>query len=129
MMECRACGNKEAYHVRTIYDEGQLWDSCNKCSQIGAGQSNPDVYWPGHEYKSENLCDTNGNPILLRSRQHKAQVMKELGVSEAGDRIHGAPYTPSEGWIKDTRDYRRKQFDKERPKLRQIYKDWRSRQS
>jgi len=50
----------------------------------------PDVYWPGHEHYNENLTDNMGNPILLKSRRHKAEALKMMGVTETGDRVRGA---------------------------------------
>lgn len=51
----------------------------------------PDVYWPGHIHKDANIVDNMGNEILLESRQHKATLMRERGMREANDRVHGGP--------------------------------------
>lgn len=84
-----ACGNKVATKMRIRFDaKGMKHENCNHCGEVGSAYV-PDVYWPGHAYTSENITDKMGNPILLESRQHKARVMKEQGMVEAGDRYHG----------------------------------------
>ena len=88
-MICVNCGNKCASRIRIRFDKkiGKL-EECERCGTVGSAGV-PDVYWPGHAYKSENITDRMGNPILLESRQHKANVMREQGISECGDRSHG----------------------------------------
>lgn len=123
-MICNSCGNKEAYHVRTIYDDGEMIDCCNDCarlSSISAGV--PDVYLGHVGQKFANLTDKLGNPIEIRSKRHKKEVMDSIGVSEAGDRVNGAPYG-SKDWISGSRDVRRKQFENERPRIREALKRW-----
>lgn len=73
--------------------------------------------------KFENLCDDMGRPYEITSKRQKKQVMDRLGVSEAGDRVNGAPYG-SKTWIEGTREFRRKQFDNERPKIRETLRQW-----
>lgn len=51
--------------------------------------------------------------------------MKELGVTEVGDRIAGAPASSANGsWAERTREYRKKNFAEDRPKLQKVYKEW-----
>ena len=88
MAHCRNCGNTSAYHLKTIFiKEGRI-DSCNACG-LSVSTWFPDVYWPGHSYKSENITDEIGIPILLESKRHKATLMRQQGMTEAGDRVHG----------------------------------------
>jgi len=88
-LSCRGCGNSAAYRVQARMIENKIIDICDRCGDVGSAHV-PDVYWPGHAYKSENITDANGNPILLTSRRHKAEVMREQGLSEAGDKYHGS---------------------------------------
>lgn len=88
-LSCRGCGNDKAYRVSVRLIGGTYTDICNRCGSVGSTYV-PDVYWPGQAYKSENITDKNGNPILLTSRRHKAEVMREQGIVEAGDRYHGS---------------------------------------
>lgn len=87
-MRCGSCHN-DSYAVMTRAIDGKLHDFCVKCNAEFRKNTVPDVYWPGHQHTNENLTDSMGNPILLRSRRHKAAVMRELGVREVGDRIRG----------------------------------------
>ena len=93
-MTCEGCGNKEAYHVVSRYDRATgLFDSiCDRCggSERGEMPVHSDVYWPGHPHYNRNICDKMGRPIFLESREHKARIMKEQGIREAGDSIRGA---------------------------------------
>lgn len=92
-MTCGSCQNAQAYQLTYHYSGGEMLSHCEKCGSQASGT--PDVYWPGHEYTSPNLCDPKtGEPILLRSKGHKAMVMKTLGVREAGDFIRGARILP-----------------------------------
>lgn len=62
---------------------------CKSCRTPSPGV--PDVYWDG---KPEiNLADDEhtGKPRVFLSKGQKAAYLKEKGLSEAGDRIHGAP--------------------------------------
>lgn len=88
MSECANCGNKHAHRWRVSYGKDGRTESCDACGNIGSVYL-PDVYWPGRTYTSENICDANGRPIPLESRGHKARVMNEMGIQEAGDRYHG----------------------------------------
>lgn len=123
-MICNTCGNQEAYHVRTIYEAGELYDSCNSCGGFsGLSAGVPDVYLGRTGQKFQNLTDKMGNPIEITSKRHKKEVMDSLGVSEAGDRVNGAPYG-SKDWISGSRDVRQKEFEKQRPIIRETWKRW-----
>lgn len=86
-MKCGGCGNEGAYHLTGWMQDGVYAEVCNKCrpSDKGVDVNVPDVFWPGQEHYNPNLCDGMGRPILLRSRRHKAEVMRKLQVQEAGD--------------------------------------------
>lgn len=110
---CRACG-RASTHIRTIVQGNDLIDQCDhpECGNLSAIDGGiPDVFWNGRPYYSEAL------EVEFTSRSQKARVMKERGVSELGSQKLG-----EKNWIEGTRDYRRKQFDKDRPVIREIYK-------
>lgn len=85
-MTCSGCGNKDAHRI----SYSAKGESCNSC-----GASNnfkfSDVYFKGPGIEP-NLADPNKTQMgtMIYSREHKARVMKELGVKESGDRVHGA---------------------------------------
>lgn len=102
-LECDGCGNKLAYKISMFRtDEGDFSSWCDKCGSVGSTWT-PDVYWPGHAYASEHVTDTMGNPITFESRRHKAEVMRQQGISEAGDMHHGSRYVPQAPQKKDSR--------------------------
>jgi hypothetical protein len=64
-------------------------ESCNNCGTHSVSFI-PDVYWPGHTHTNPNITDNMGREIELTSRSQKARIMREKGLSEAGDRYHGS---------------------------------------
>lgn len=63
--------------------------TCHYCEKI-TSPSCPDVYFRS-EYFEPNLAnDKNPQGQWIRSKTHKAQIMKELNVRESNDRQHGA---------------------------------------
>ena len=67
-------------------------ESCDKCGGVGMSPFKfSDVYFkaPGFE---PHLADPEKSPKgnFVRSREHKAQLMREIGVKETGDKVHGA---------------------------------------
>ena len=124
MMNCRNCLAQDAYHVRTIYADGQVYDVCNKCGDLRMDSAAiHDVYLARPGQKFENLCDNMGRPYEIQSKRHKKEIMDRMGVSEAGDRVAGAPYVPK-NWIEGSREWRGKQFEKDRPQIREVYKQY-----
>ena len=94
-MICTHCGSKAAFVIFVKYDpkKGRI-DSCNRCSNTSVGTLH-DVYWPGGSHYNDNICDAKtGKPIELTSRGQKARVMREQGLSEAGDFYHGSRCQP-----------------------------------
>lgn len=126
-MICRNCNNQNAWHSISRYDtQTEEWiDCCDGCGLEGGGAVVPDVYLPRIGQKFANLCDRMGKPYEIVSKRHKKEVMDKLGVSEAGDRVNGAP-SGGKSWIEGSRPYRAKQFDRiDRPMIREQYRIWR----
>lgn len=122
-MTCNTCGNMKAYHIRSAWDGERLRDFCDAatCGNLDmAGAGIPDVYLPRGGMKFANLCDDMGRPYEITSKRQKAEVMRKLGVSEAGDRVQGAPYGGKD-WTEGTREHRRKSFEKDRATVREVY--------
>lgn len=114
MMICKGC-HQEAYQVHGWYDKETGYNEvCNACGNLYSSDASiPDVFWNGKPYYSEALgCE-------FTSRSQKARVMKEQGVSELGSQRLG-----SKGWVEGSREYRRKQFSKDRPSIRESFKRW-----
>lgn len=124
-MNCRNCGNEKAWHTVSRYDSAaEEWtDCCDGCGLEGGGDVIPDVYLGRLGQKFANLCDDMGRPIEIQSKRHKKEVMDRLGVSEAGGTINGARYG-SKTWIEGSREYRKKQFEKDRPVIRETLRRW-----
>lgn len=122
-MTCQNCGNEKAWHVVSAYDpkKGIVSDCCDQCGLEGAGDGIPDVYLARVGQTFANLTDKMGQPIAIQSKRHKKEVMASLGVSEAGDNVNGAPFG-TKSWIDGSRSWRKKQFDKDRPSIREAYR-------
>lgn len=122
-MNCRNCNNESAWHVLTTIDDEtkELTDCCDRCGLEGGGEAIPDVFLNRAGQRFQNLCDEMGTPYEITSRKQKKEIMDRLGVSEAGDRVNGAPFG-TKTWIEGSRPYRKKQFDKDRPAIREAYR-------
>lgn len=122
-MICKTCGNQEAWHVVSAFDTqaDSIVDCCDACGLEGAGAGVPDVYLARTGQTFANLCDETGRPYEITSKRHKKEVMDRLGVSEAGDRMNGAPFG-TKSWVEGSRAWRKKQFDKDRPAIREMYR-------
>jgi hypothetical protein len=117
---CRTCG-QEASHIRTIIENGEAVDMCDRpdCGNIGMmGTGVPDVYFRKSGQTFEALCDEAGKPIPIMSKRHKKEVMDKLGVRECPERLSGKT------WMEGTRETRRRSFDKDRPKIREVYRQY-----
>ncbi len=112
---CRGCG-RESIHIRTMFDGEEIRDMCDhpSCGNLHMIDSGvPDVFWNGRPYFSEALdCE-------FTSRSQKARVMKEKGVSELGNTKIG-----EKNWIEGSREARKKEFDRERPVIRETLQRW-----
>lgn len=118
---CSNCDSLTWYEMRTVFEDLKPYDWCNDCPDPVKVGSIPDVYLKHIGQTFENLTDAMGKPIPIQSKQHKKEVMEKLGVREAGDRINGAPFG-TKTWVDGTREWRKKQFEKERPMIRETYK-------
>lgn len=93
-MLCNGCGNLEAYRLRVA--DG--FECCDSCGSLPSARHS-DVYFR-EPYLDPNLVTRDGFKTMERkngqegvwvsSREHKARLMKERGVVEAGDKQHGA---------------------------------------
>lgn len=104
--------------MRTFIEFGIAYDKCSECSDIRS-EGMPDVYLPRSGMTFQALCDKMGNPIPIQSKRHKKQVMDELGLREHPDRLSG-----NTNWIDGSRDYRKRQFEKDRPMIRETLNRW-----
>ena len=92
-MVCNGCGNSNATIWQLIVTKKYgRQEKCDKCG-IVSSPVHSDVYWGG-QHTNPNITDEHGTPIFLESREHKARIMREKGIIEAGDKVHGAPYLP-----------------------------------
>ena len=85
-MHCDFCNNNEAHRL-SYSNQGM---SCDKCGD-GGSMKFADVYFK-EPYFDPMLADPKKSPngTQITSRSHKAAVMRELGVTEAGDKRHGS---------------------------------------
>lgn len=94
-MHCDGCGNDKAWviHKKKEKFTGIIYEECNRCfdSEIS---STPDVYFRT-PYWDENLSDFDdpsydpARGTFIRSKQHKAYVLKKCNLQEDGDKKHG----------------------------------------
>jgi len=90
-MKCNNCGNENAYHLKARWNtkENKFEELCDTCGRLDS-YALPDVYFR-EPYWDEHLADeTNPNGHWISSKGAKREVMRKLGLNEAGDRIHGA---------------------------------------
>ncbi len=87
-MVCNGCGNKAAYRV-SFSSAGESCDRCGAASMNSFRFSDVFFQKPGFE---PHLADPEKSPkgTFVRSREHKAMLMRTLGVREVGDKVHGA---------------------------------------
>lgn len=88
-MTCDSCNNTEA--VRLSYSGGK--ETCDRCGSVPKFKFS-DVFFPagsGPRFET-NLAHPDKSPLgsMVYSREHKAQLMRDLGVRESGDKVHGA---------------------------------------
>lgn len=89
---CNSCEKDKDYSSFSLlliekWGEG-IKRYCRECRTPKAGV--PDVFWDGKP--EPNLAnDENGNERVFFSKGQKAAYLKERGLQEAGDRVHGAP--------------------------------------
>lgn len=111
MMICAGC-NQESHQIHGWLENGVYQEVCDKCGGLSSmNASVPDVFWNGRPYYSEALG------VEFTSRSQKARVMKEKHVTELGNEK-----LPMKNWVEGSRDYRKRQFEKDRPKIQETYK-------
>lgn len=109
---CRGCGNENWTAMRSVVsDEGGMIDECDRCGSFQAGTV-PDVFF-NQPYYSKAL------DVEFTSKAQKAAYLKEHGLSEAGDMKFG-----KQSWVDGTRAHRRAQFEKDRPMIREVYRQY-----
>lgn len=87
-MKCGGCGNEDAYRFSLV----KGIEKCNACDPSGISSFKfSDVYFKGPGFEP-HLADPDKSPKgnFVTSREHKAALMRDLGVRETGDRVHGA---------------------------------------
>lgn len=95
-MTCSGCGNANAWviHPKKEKLSGRVFEECNVCFDTSISHT-PDVYFRV-PYWDENLNDYDDpgydpkRGTFIRSKQHKAYVLKKCGLREDGDARHGA---------------------------------------
>lgn len=85
-MICSGCGNQEAYQWRM----NKYGESCNKCANFIVNTFDVFFKEPSFEEHLADLKHPQGQWVT--SKSHKARLMKEQGVREAGDRTHGSRF-------------------------------------
>jgi hypothetical protein len=95
-MICHGCGNDQAWvvHPKKERSTGRVHEECNRCFDASIPNT-PDVYFRV-PYWDENLCDLDDpsydptRGTFIRSKAHKAYVLKKCGLREDGDTRAGA---------------------------------------
>ncbi len=91
---CDNCGAESHHFYRVCFTlKGERYSECSECSNRATPSLSPDVYFDkskGAFQTDPNLCDRRTGPIPFSSKREKAQIMKRLGVREAGDKEHGS---------------------------------------
>lgn len=90
--ECSGCKAADGFVFWRIDGANNCFVYCRGC-YYGSGPSVPDVYLgkgSGVQYE-ENIADPKtGQPIPFYDKTSKLAAMKQAGVKEVGDRVHGA---------------------------------------
>lgn len=50
----------------------------------------PDVYFAGEGIEPNLATESAPLGVFVHSKRHKAEIMRRQGISECGDRVHGA---------------------------------------
>lgn len=90
-MKCNNCGNTKATRWHSKWQNGQMSETCDKCSDLGY-ITRPDVYFR-EPYLDPNLAKPYSriekDGVWVTSKSHKARLMKEQGLRELGASVHG----------------------------------------
>jgi hypothetical protein len=97
-MKCNGCGvdNEKVWAVHPKKEKftGRVFEECNLCFD-SCIPARPDIYFR-EPYWDENLGDLDDpsydpkRGTFIRSRSHKAYVLKKLGLIEDGDKRNGS---------------------------------------
>lgn len=87
-MTCCGCRNESAYRI-SFSRHGEVCDECGRESISRFRFS--DVYFKDG-YFDEHIAHPEESPKgnYIRSREHKSALMRSLGISEIGDKVHGS---------------------------------------
>lgn len=116
---CSSCNSATWYQIRTMIEGTDVHDWCSDCDTPVSTEGVPDVYLPRAGMTFQALCDKTGKPIEIQSKRHKQQVMNELGLREHPDRLTG-----NKSWVEGSREYRKRNFEQDRPKIREAYRQY-----
>lgn len=90
---CNGCDKKKDFAcLKMIIANHELKKLTRLCGDCRRGNIfSPDIFWDGKP--EENLADDpiTGKPRVFISKGQKSAYLKERGLQEAGDRVHGAP--------------------------------------
>ena len=91
---CTNCGSIKWFYFRMICPhKKKLRGECSDCSNASIPKLSPDVYFDsskGVNQTDPNLCRRDGTPIPFSGKRKKAKILKQKGLREAGDKIHGS---------------------------------------
>ena len=88
-MRCDACGSDVASVLRWNSEDG--W-RCNMCGQVPI-TSSKDAYFRAPYFEQHFADDKHPHGQFVESKEHKAQIMRTLGIREGGDLRHGSRST------------------------------------
>jgi hypothetical protein len=85
---CNSCGNQAAYRI----SYSAAGECCDRCGKVGSATFH-DVHFT-QPYLDPHLVDPKKpgqkDGVWITSRSHKARIMRELNLREAGDRVRGS---------------------------------------
>ena len=93
-LPCDVCKSTNYHFFRIrVNDVEEISRWCSECLNEATPNLSPDVYFDaskGSNQTDPNLCDRYKGPIPFSSKREKAAIMKQLGLRENGDKVHGA---------------------------------------
>ena len=102
------CGNQNALRMRFYCNEKGTKGVCDICGDIQGLVTIPDIYFKGR-YFDEHITDgKHRNGTWVESKRHKAKLLKDRNLMEAGDMKNPVLGRPAP-FIKDA-DARRRFF-------------------
>ena len=76
------------FGIAVISGKKEFLHYCRAC--IRPAVSMPDVYWDGKPEEGSADDPVTGKPRIFSSKGEKAAYLRERGIVEAGDRVHGS---------------------------------------